>query len=321
MVLPVAPAALVMISGDAVVSEHSLLALRRLDRRVLVVSWTLGEAVSAICSHTRYDPGWRLHGLGLYRPGLRSTANVHFALDSNRLSVLTAAPGGPASQAAVAENDVLLAVADQPVVLQSAADRPDHEAVERATEEVETLTDRPSVRVRVLRAGREFDLTVHPRRRCDWNIEVTPSRTISAGADGYNIAITSRLVDLAEQDDVLAFVLAHEMAHNLQRERPDFAARPIREREREADRIGMILASRAGYDTSGAGDFVRSLGRISWFSRFGWGAHDAPAVRAAALDRLHDEIVDKGASALPLGLEQAPDYAVLPVPAGRGKSL
>jgi hypothetical protein len=69
----------------------------------------------------------------------------------------------------------------------------------------------------------------------------------------------------------------------------------------------MILAARAGYDTSGAGDFVRSLGRISWFGRFGWGAHDAPAVRAAALDRLHDEIVATGASALPLGLEQAPD--------------
>lgn len=287
-------------------SSAQLAMLRQLDRRVLAVSWRLGGAASAACQRTRFDMGWRLHGLNLYRPALRPIAKVQFGLERNRLSVLATAPGGPAAQADGAENDVLVAVAGHSIDLQSVSELPDHEAIERAMEEVDALTDRPLVGVKVLRAGQELDLVVRPLRRCDWSIEVTPSQAISARADGHYISVTSRLVDLADRDDTLAFVLAHEMAHNLQRESPDFATRPLRDRERDADRVGMILAARAGYDTSDASDFVRSLGRISWFSRFGWGAHDAPAVRAAALDRIHEEIATEGAHALPLQLGRPP---------------
>jgi len=154
------------------------------------------------------------------------------------------------------------------------------------------------VPLRVARGSELLDLEIRAIPRCAWSVQIVSSQAIAASADGRTIAISSRLANHATRDDDLAFVIAHEMAHNLQRQQPDFNERRQVDREREADRVGLILSARAGYDTSGAGDFVRRLARTSWSARWGWGSHDAPAARAVALDRLHWEIAALGADAI-----------------------
>lgn len=79
---------------------------------------------------------------------------------------------------------------------------------------------------------------------------------INAHARYGDISVSRALVDLARGDDRLALVVAHELAHLLlghpSRSALSLAPETVRSEEREADRLGLYLAARAGYDPRAA---------------------------------------------------------------------
>ena len=258
------------------------------DRRVLAVGWRLAEAAAELCGDARPGLGWSLHDLDQYRPGLRAAAASVFGLGPGELGVLAVAPDGPAAQAGAREGDAVLAFGslsfDRPRQTSSQADSA---ALIRATTAIAAATTAAPVTVRIRRGAQATDLTVRPRLHCPWPVQVETSTRLYAASDGVRVAISSALADLARRDDDLAFVIAHEMAHNLRRPAETGGRRGSRAREVEADRIGLILAARAGYDTSGAGRFVMTVGRRAG-PRPPWlDGHPSAAERAQALERLH----------------------------------
>lgn len=267
----------------------ALTALRTHDRRVLAIGWRLTEAMTDLCGNARPGLGWTLHNLDQYRPGLRDDVRSAFGLEAGDLGVLALAPEGPAARAGVREDDVILGFG--PVRFENArrtvSPTADHAPLAADLRVIEARTASAPVAVRVRRAGRTVDLVVVPRRHCPWPVQVETSPRLFAASDGVRVAVSSAMADHAARDDDLAFIVAHEMAHNLRRPAETGARRGSRAREVEADRIGLILAARAGYDTSGAGDFMiaieRRVGpRLPWFD-----GHPPTAERAAALNRLH----------------------------------
>lgn len=106
---------------------------------------------------------------------------------------------------------------------------------------------------------------------------------------GGNIWVTSGLLNAVENDDELAFVIAHEISHedrkhNMRRVQILFRAKEFggeeaeyfamiaqnlatmpfaKYQEFEADEWGAYLMHKAGYDTKGAIDFFNKLAQIS----------------------------------------------------------
>ncbi len=75
-----------------------------------------------------------------------------------------------------------------------------------------------------------------------------------AGADGEQVRVTSGLIDFLSDDDELAAVAAHELAHNqlghpqLMENLKKGRGKVIREHEIAADRLAVWLLANAGYD-------------------------------------------------------------------------
>ena len=167
----------------------------------------------------------------------------------------------------------------------------------------------PAAAERVARLGRRLAETETARKRT-FTFEVVGGAAANAYAlPGGHVFITRRLLDLCEEDDEVAFVLAHEMGHVLCRH---FVAKYTlemalqhlragqligqllgkgysREQEHEADRAGAALAQDAGFTSGGALRFFRKLaalsGEHSSFLAEYLSTHPAPAERSAALQR------------------------------------
>lgn len=65
------------------------------------------------------------------------------------------------------------------------------------------------------RSGETLSIVVKPERACRFPITLGPQQTINAFADGKQIVITRGMVNFTRNDDELALVISHEMAHNI----------------------------------------------------------------------------------------------------------
>jgi len=109
-----------------------------------------------------------------------------------------------------------------------------------------------------------------PRTRCGHRFVISAGRGLNAWADGRNIAVTRKMVRFTTEDDALAFVVAHEMSHNilaharrLKGVPSSFAdaedAARVKQTEIEADTLAVQLVARAGFDPHGS---ERLLGKM-----------------------------------------------------------
>lgn len=153
-------------------------------------------------------------------------------------------------------------------------------------------------------AGTPIELTVE-RNGTPTSIEVTsveviadrvvmsPSRTVNAYADGRKIVVHRGMIEFLSSDAELAFIVAHELAHNLLHHQratlwnyglgsiadvalmaatgvfvgsPLGVANALRHSarfEQEADHAGLYLLARAGVDPESVGDIWRRFARAS----------------------------------------------------------
>ena len=95
------------------------------------------------------------------------------------------------------------------------------------------------------------------------------------------IVICGGMLRLFENEDELAVVVAHEIGHLIAKHKG--AHNP--EKEMEADRIGLELMAKAGYDPNAAVEFwTRYYERIGWWE--GDGTHQEPHERIETLKTL-----------------------------------
>jgi hypothetical protein len=115
------------------------------------------------------------------------------------------------------------------------------------------------VRLRLLRGGEEHDVTLGESRR-PRGTEVLVSgdhRNVFAWTDRDQVTVSMGMVEFLEDDGELAVVLGHEIGHLFKGHfspsyRQGHQAYFPSDLEREADRFGLELAWRAGYDPAAA---------------------------------------------------------------------
>jgi len=267
--------------------------LQRLDQRVADVAYRLKVAGIPYCARQAPDIGVTFHTRESYVDRFRDVAVAHFGLDRGP-ALLAVSVDGPAHRAGLRADDIVIAIDGAP----PAIDAPRESGVVRVNAQLEDALADGVVDITYERAGVRGVTTIAGATICRSRVAMLPSARIDAAADGSIVQITSALVDYAIDDDWLATVLAHELAHNFLQHRVRLDAQNIRrgllggfgrsgrlsrEVEIEADRTGIRVMHRAGYSTAGAILFWEAYRRDLGLGIFRSGTHPSERARIAAI--------------------------------------
>ena len=283
-------------SGNQAVRDpmvERLVAIQALDQRVANAAYRLKRAGRAECAILAHDIGVSLHSSGSYLGAFRDAAERRYALRRGP-ALLAVAAGGPAARAGLLPDDILLTI--DAVI--PPTDAPEESGVARVSQSLDAALDDGIAIVEIERGGMRHHITVAAELNCASRVTMLPARSISAAADGRVVQISSALVDYAGDDDRLATVLAHELSHNFLQHRVRLDAAGIdrgvfggfgrsgrlsREAEIEADRLGIRIMARAGYEPTAAIAFWEAYRRDLGLGIFRSGTHPSERARLAAI--------------------------------------
>jgi membrane-associated protease RseP (regulator of RpoE activity) len=254
-------------------------------------------------------------------------------------TALYVVPGAPGEAAGVRAGDVLVAIDGRPV--------PTGEGAVKALNEelVAALTPGKPASVSVVRAGARQELSLTPVAICDVPPVLQVSDQVNAFTNGEAIAVTRGMLRFADNDQELALVIAHELAHatmghvdakmqnfvlgtlldilaaaygvNTQGTFGKVAAGAYSKAfEAEADYVGLYLMAQAGLPVDNAADFWRRMAaeHPGSIHRSAASSHPSTPERFLAIEGAIAEIAAKRASGAPL----TPEYkaGAAPAPAG-----
>ena len=186
--------------------------------------------------------------------------------------VIAVVPGGPAAAAGVRAGDVLLAI--DGVALPPELGLAEPFAAPRAHARADAVADllaRPETRsLTLLRDGNAITVQVRPRPTCPSHVHLARSDQRNAFADGRHVFLTTGLLRRLSNDDELAFVIGHELAHNILGHATILRAAKasgqpgrkqlVRQTERDADRLAGELLLDAGFDPVAGAQALTRLG-------------------------------------------------------------
>jgi hypothetical protein len=248
--------------------------LREADRGVAAVAYRIAVAGAPLCPERYPVTGMLFHHLAEYRPQDRPLMIERYRLDRGP-GVLTVLDGSPAARAGLQAGDVLLTVDGAALPAGSALLRArDWRKLAEASEgQIESALQKGPATIGVLREGREISVSLGSIPGCLGRVRLARSNQMNAFATGRTVIMTTRLLSFLENEDELAVVLAHELSHNILRhpDRLDEQGVPksgffrafgknaarVWKTEEEADRFGIGLMWRAGYDVEAVIPFWR----------------------------------------------------------------
>ena len=215
----------------------------------------------------------------------------------------------PAASTGLAPGDVLMRVNEQGVT-------------EQRAEEIMQLVRRLTVarvqplQLEIMRAGDRHTFHMWATPACQFSVQLIESRQVNGIADGRQVGVTTGAMRFLHSDSELAWLLAHEIAHNVlnhsQNARLGVMLRaflgakvgasttapvppPQRSLEAQADYVGAYIMARAGYDVQAIKQFWRRMENL----RSGENqpemdvTHPTTAERLAALEMTLKEIEEK----------------------------
>ena len=249
-------------AGDARTDHYSTLADQ--ETRLATVGYRLTTANARWCDVITPQPGWILGDLRQFKPGDRAAASKTYRAGDGAF-IAAVAPGSPADRAGLTRGTRIAAVNGDPI---APADNGPTIRIDTAIVKLYTID--PAAPWTVTDAtGRLYRIAPAPGCASAFRVELGGAQ---AAANGILVRVTLKLARSIADDDELAAVVAHELAHNILRHRDrlgtDRSAARVRRTEFEADRLAVWLMADAGYDPAAAVRF--------------WNRHKRPLVRAAS---------------------------------------
>lgn len=243
---------------------------------------------------------------------------------SDTLVVLNVAPGSAAAAAGLAAGDRILAVDYTPIVVGS-------KAIDDLTTKLPATKDKRGRPYRLTyRRGEEAAKTVEisPHVSCAYTPIVAKEDAVNAYADGNSIFVTTGIMRFLNDDNDLAVVVGHEIAHDAMRHidaqmknsligallgavvdvaaasqgvNTNFANEGAKlgsmvfsqDFEREADYVGLYILALAGRPIEDAGNLWRLMGASNAGSIKFASSHPTTAERFVRLDSWRNEIARK----------------------------
>ncbi len=310
---------------EAVTDEEQMLQVQTAsqDRLYRVAAPLLVNNAELCRGNARNLIGFTAKNKFSFSSAYAAAAQKALGLDE-RLRITGVLPGGGAERAGVQRGDILIAVEGQAL--------PEGENAERqaAIMLAPLVTGRTSVKVHVLRDGRDLLLDVPLTYACAFGVELGNTDNVNAYADGHRVLITRGMMNWVRSDEELAYVMAKEMAHNvlahasrqrmsatiggiidnLTRMRPDMSTmvglagvKPMPQNlDAMADRLSLYLLARAGYGIDQVIPFWQRLATTypPTVPNAYTALHPATAYRVSAMERTLRDIRNKLAASKPL---------------------
>jgi hypothetical protein len=271
-------------------------ALRQVDQRLATIAYRLTTANAALCRDTQPVIGAALHASDQYAASEAEAVRAAFSFPVP-VAVEAVVPGGPAALAGVRANDGVSAVAGAPVPA-PARDAASTSATRDAVQAmIARLPADAPFALGLVQDGRAHVVTVTPRPGCRVEFEVLAGNKLGASSDGHVVQVGALLFERFD-DDAIAVVVAHELAHAILRHRERLEAagvkwgllaefgrngRLFRIAETEADAMGAFLLRNAGYDPQLAVRFWRAEGTTIDGGLFRSRTHPSASARSAAI--------------------------------------
>lgn len=263
-------------SVRATAPNASVAGSRTDDMRVTAIGHRLAVANVDLCADRQFLPGFVLHDVSQYGAADREAAIRTYGFEAGP-GVLALVPGGPAERDGLRLDDILVSVGGASLPRAERLGRDgSFEQMERILAALDQAFADGRAELGIRRGGQTISISIQAAPGCASRFQLIAGRSINARADGRYVQVTTAITSYAANEQELAAVLAHEFAHNVLRHRirldaagirrgflGNFGrnARLVRDTEEEADRLGVYLLDRAGYDPEAAVRFWSRLGR------------------------------------------------------------
>jgi hypothetical protein len=291
----------------------------------------LAAALPLCKNETRAFAGVRAMTRESFAREWRSAAESLYGVD-DRPRVVQVVRGSPAEKAGLRPGDILLAVNDRNVSADS-----DELAGLDAMLATGAAPAARTARFKILRGNDRETLNVETIAICGFELKTEQSAQPGAHADGKSVVVSEPMMRFFENDDEMALVVSHEIAHNAMRH-IDAGRENIRTGagaglildilaavvgvdtggvfmnaganigneaysiafEQEADYVGLYIMARAGRRIEDAPNFWRRMATLSPESITEASSHPTAPERFLALEKTVAEIDGKRATGLAL---------------------
>lgn len=229
-------------------------ALRAQMQRTADVSYRIGRAAQSQCPLKGAAIGLSLDFIGAYEEKDRDAIKASVAM-GDYPQIAAVAKGSPGDRSGLQAGDELLAL-DGVDALQAAPNLQDKALL---ADELERrlgagLPSNP-INFSVRRNGELLQVRVEPEVGCGARVVIKTQLGITAFSDGTNIAVSSKLIEFAKNDDEFALIIAHELGHVINQDGDASGLQQRRAMEDRADAVGVALVKCAGYDVEKALQF------------------------------------------------------------------
>lgn len=249
---------------------------REEDARVAQLAYRLALAGRARCPTTEPTSGLVLQHLSQFERADRPGVVAALPLDRGP-GVIAVAPDSPAAAAGIQAGDIVLAINGIVVPPETGLTEPFTTA--RAHARADAVDDLLAVAhpltLTLLRGTTTVPVRLTPISVCPSRVYLARSGQRNAYADGHHVFLTTGMLPLLRNDDELAFVIAHEMAHNILGHAAIMRSSAVRKglgmtfghsgtivrgTETEADALGATIMLDAGLDPFRGAAILKRLG-------------------------------------------------------------
>jgi Peptidase family M48/PDZ domain len=230
--------------------------------RLEAIGYRLALANAKLCEKPDMLSGLLVHNIGAYAKRSRATITRIYGLTYG-FGVLNIVSGSAADVAGIAPGDEIIAVNGYNLASFATdliGERATYDRTERFVGFLDQSLRGGPASLEVRRGAAKFVVRLPAAEGCGGKFAFLRSGELNAWSDGRTVAVTSRMMEFVTDDAELAFVVAHEMSHNILRHAERLAGtstllmqfgigtRRVKASEIEADVLAIELMARAGFD-------------------------------------------------------------------------
>jgi Peptidase family M48 len=244
--------------------------------RLEAVGYNLAVANASLCEQPEMLTGLLFHDVGAYGRRYRAAVMQHYGLTFG-FGVLNVVPESSGEKSGILIGDEILSVNGIDLSLfynDLIQKRESYNRIERFVHFLNEELIKGEAEI-LIRRGLVFkSVILKGSRGCSGKFVLKPSGMLNAWSDGRYVAISSRMMDFVSSNDELAFVVAHEMAHNILHHaeylkpvngifgKLGFGARKLKLSELEADNLAISLMYNSGYDIDSPRNLLTKMKRF-----------------------------------------------------------
>ncbi len=263
----------VLLSSPVAAAPVSLRSFAKENLQLTTIAHRISTKTAADCPDPQIVTGLLTHDLSNYDRSVRPAVSRAFSLGTG-IGVLEVVPGSAGERAGLRTDDEILSVNGLSVQDAAAVDEPRRSSrrLEKFSRALQLALRNGPAELEIRRSGAVVGASLAGELGCGGELLLSGSREWNAWSDGSHVVVTTAMMRSARSDDELAFVIAHEMAHNILGHSSS-SKRGIfglnfggKRQELAADYMAVWMMTEGGYKAEGGISFLRTVQRRLWWN-------------------------------------------------------